>query len=151
MKNIDRLIFISLLCFILLFTGCGDDKDIIGVKEGTLAYSRFDQTGIIEKIDGAPQIGKAFDKAFKDPEWKIEEEQGKKFVVFSGTIEQIGEKPQRFTFAFLNKGEYYSLASIDSKGEFYFIYAIMKSYSPEYDFTRNNIPPEVIKRLIPEK
>lgn len=85
MKNIDRLLFISLLCFILLFTGCGDDKDIIGVKEGTLAYSRFDQTGIIEKIDGAPQIGKAFDKAFKDPEWKIEEEHGKN-LLFSAEL-----------------------------------------------------------------
>lgn len=146
MKNISRLILTCLFCFALLITGCGDDKDIIGVKEGTLSYSRIDNTGIVKKIDGAPTIGKAFDKVFKDAEWKIEEERGKKFIVFNGTIDLIGGKPQKVTLAFLNKGDYYALAGPQrSDVEFALIYIAMKKYASEYDFTRNHIPRNIIE------
>lgn len=158
MLKIKQMICVGLLCIGTLISGCGDDKDIIGVKEGTLSYSKFDSKGIIRKIDGASPIGTALDKAFIDPSWKIDEQNGKKYVVFTGKLNPVGEKEEKFMLAFRNRGGYYDLAGITINDapfpdgmQFVVLYAAIKRIIPDYDFTKNRIPADVISRMSTKK
>ena len=150
-KLFNGLVCLLLVSFMIIVAGCGEDAQIKEIKNSTVAYSASSKICMLKKIDDAPKIGDAIDILFKDKEWKIENENGRDFVIFKGTLELKGQSPQKILFAFTNKGDYYSLVGmqldnyrIRNDVQFIYLLAILQAYDPSYDFTKNGIPKEVI-------
>ena len=102
-----RKIFQALILTVLIssiFTGCGYDKNVMVVRDGTL-YAAPDVP-----------IGKAFDKFFKNGEWKsFKSKDNKTIVEFTGDCTLYNET-SKMTFQFIVQKQEFTLSYVELNG-----------------------------------
>lgn len=89
MKKLKYALLLGSLAIVTALSGCGDGN-ISHLKESSLYYSDTKKALFLKKVDGAPQIGAALEKAIPNGKWENEEEEsnGKKteYIVYKGTL-----------------------------------------------------------------
>lgn len=107
LKSQKLILLVLLISLMSIFvSGCGDDKYVQSVKNGTMYM--------------APNVpvGKAFDQFFKNGEWKsFQSDQNQRIVEFSGDC-NWNNKPAKLTAQFkLNKDNTFELIYLDINGK----------------------------------
>ncbi len=89
MKKLKYALLLGSLAIVTALSGCGDGN-ISHLKESSLYYSDTKKALFLKKVDGAPQIGAALEKAIPNGKWKNEEEEfnGSKeeYIVYKATL-----------------------------------------------------------------
>lgn len=95
MKKLKSALLLGSLVIATALSGCGDGN-FTSLKESSMYYSDTQNKILLKKVDGAPKLGDALEKAIPNGKWENEEkkydDKKEEYIVYKGTLKTDGVK-----------------------------------------------------------
>lgn len=89
MKKLKSALLLGSLVIATALSGCGDGN-FTSLKESSMYYSDTQNKILLKKVDGAPKVGDALEKAIPNGKWENEEkkydDKKEDYIVYKGTL-----------------------------------------------------------------
>lgn len=89
MKKLKSVLLLGSLVIATALSGCGDGN-FTSLKESSMYYSDTQNKILLKKVDGAPKVGDALEKAIPNGKWENEEkkydDKKEDYIVYKGTL-----------------------------------------------------------------
>lgn len=95
MKKLKYALLLGSFVITTVLSGCGDGS-FTSLKESSMYYSDTQNKILLKKVDGAPKVGDALEKAIPNGKWENEEkkydDKKEEYIVYKGTLKIDGVK-----------------------------------------------------------
>lgn len=95
MKKLKYALLLGSFVITTALSGCGDGS-FTSLKESSMYYSDTQNKILLKKVDGAPKVGDALEKAIPNGKWENEEKKyddnKEEYIVYKGTLKIDGVK-----------------------------------------------------------
>lgn len=95
MKKLKYALLLGSFVITTALSGCGDGS-FNSLKESSMYYSDTQNKILLKKVDGAPKVGDALEKAIPNGKWENEEkkydDKKEEYIVYKGTLKIDGVK-----------------------------------------------------------
>ena len=89
MKKLKYALLLGSFVITTVLSGCGDGS-FTSLKESSMYYSDTQNKILLKKVDGAPKVGDALEKAIPNGKWENEEkkydDKKEDYIVYKGTL-----------------------------------------------------------------